>query len=51
MEQYCKKLKEWVKKIVDYEMKEMIPLTRDEKEYREKPNKCFICDNKFCCDK
>ena len=31
MEKYCKKLKEWVMKIVNYEMKDMIPLTRDEK--------------------
>ena len=30
MEKYCKKLKEWVMKIVNYEMKKMIPLTKDE---------------------
>ena len=38
-------------KIVNYEMKKMIPLTRDENEYHEKQNKCFICDKRFCYDK
>ena len=51
MEKYCKKLKGWVMKIVNYEMREMIPLTRDENEYHGKQNKCFICDNGFCYDK
>ena len=36
------------KKIVDYEMKERISLTRDENKYHEKQNKCFICDKRFC---
>ena len=31
MEKYCKKLKEWVMKIVNYEMKDMIPLTKGQK--------------------
>ena len=26
MEKYCKKLREWVMKIVNYEMRDMIPL-------------------------
>ena len=51
MEKYCKKLREWVMKIVNYEMKEMIPLTNDEKEYHENRNKCFICNKRFCYDK
>ena len=51
MEKYCKKFKEWVKKIIDYEMGEMIPLTKDEKKYHEKQNKCFICDKSSCYDK
>ena len=50
MEKYCKKLKEWVMKIVNYEMKEMIPLTNDENDYHEKQNKCFICNKRFCYD-
>ena len=51
MEIYCKKLKEWVMKIVNYEMKDMIALTRDEKEYHDKHNKCFTCNERFCYDK
>ena len=37
-------------KIVNYEIKEMIPLTNDENDYREKQNKCFICNKRFCYD-
>ena len=46
-----KKLKEWVMKIVNYEMKEMLPLTTGQKEYHEKQKKCFTCDKRFCYDK
>ena len=51
MDEYCKKLREWVMKIVDYEMKIMTPLTRDENDYHESQNKCFICNKRFCYDK
>ena len=51
MEKYCKELREWVMKIINYEMKEMILLTRDENEYHEKQNECFINDKRFCYDK
>ena len=50
MEKYCKKLREWVTKIVNYEMKEMIPLTSDENDYHEKHSKCFMCDKRFTYD-
>ena len=50
MEKYCKKLREWVTKIVNYEMKKMIPLTNDENDYHEKQNKCFIYNKRFCYD-
>ena len=36
MKKYCKKLKEWVMKIVNYVMKDMTPLTNGQKEYHEK---------------
>ena len=49
MKKYSKKLKEWIMKIVNYEMKE--PLTNGQKEYHKKQNKCFICDKRFCYDK
>ena len=51
MEKYCKKLRDWVMKIVNYEKKKMIPLTNDENEYYEKQNKCFIWNKRFCYDK
>ena len=50
MEKCCKKLKEWVMKIVNYRMKKMIPLTNDENEYHESQKKCFICNKRFCYD-
>ena len=50
MEKYYKKLKEWVMKIVNYDMEKMIPLTNNENKYHEKQNKCFICNKRFCYD-
>ena len=50
MEKYCKKLREWVMKIVNYEMKKMIPLISDENDYHESQKKCFIYNKKFCYD-
>ena len=51
IEKLCKKLKERAMKIVDYEKKEMIPLTKEEnKSYKEKES-CHICEEKFCMDK
>ena len=38
MEKYCKKVREWVMQIVNYETKEMAPLTNDENDYHEKQN-------------
>ena len=51
MEKYCKKLREWVMEIVNYEKKDMIPLTNGQKEYHENQNKCSICGKRFCYDK
>ena len=51
MEKYCKKLKELVIKIASYEMKDMLPLTNDQKKYHEKQNKCSICNKRFYYDK
>ena len=51
IEKLCKKLKECAMKIINYEEKEMIPLTHEEnKSYNEK-DKCHICEKKFCIDK
>ena len=48
MKKYYKKLREWVMKIVNYEMNKMIPLTEDENDYHEKQNKCITCYKRFC---
>ena len=47
----CKKLKEHVMKIINYEEKEMIPLTDEENKSHEEQEVCHICIEKFCLDK
>ena len=42
MEKYCKKLKEWAMKIVNYEMKEMIPLTKKTNIMKGKINVSYV---------
>ena len=37
-------------KIINYEKKEMIPLTNEEKESYENQQVCYICENEFCTD-
>ena len=44
-------LKELGTKIVDYEQKEMLPLTDDENNYYEEQKECYICDKEFCYNK
>ena len=38
-------------KIINYEEKEMIPLTHEEKKSYKEQDKCHICEKKFCMDK
>ena len=35
-------------KIVNYEQKEMIPLTDNENKYYEEQKECYICKKEFC---
>ena len=51
IEKLCKKLKERAMKIINYEEKEMIPLTKEEKKSYKKQEACHICEEKFCMDK
>ena len=37
--------------MVNYEQKEMTPLTDDENKYYEEKKKCYICQKEFCCNK
>ena len=38
-------------KIINYEEKEMIPLTKEENKSYKKQEACHICKEKFCVDK
>ena len=51
IEKLCKKLKEHAMKIIDYEEKEMIPLTHEENNFYKEQEACHICKEKFCMDK
>ena len=43
----CKKLKERAMKIINYEEKEMIPLTYEENKSYKEQEACHICKEKF----
>ena len=51
MKMFCKNLKDQAMKIINYEKKEMIPLTDEEKESYENQKVCYICEKEFCTDK
>ena len=50
MKMFCKNLKEQAMKIINYEKKEIIPLTDKEKESYENQEICYICEKEFCTD-
>ena len=51
IEKLCKKLKENALKIMNYEEKEMIPLTDEENKSHEEQEVCHRCIEKFCLNK
>ena len=51
IEKLCKKLKKLAMKIINYEEKEMIPLTKQQNKSYKKQEKYHICEEKFCMDK
>ena len=51
MKMFSNDLKEQANKIINYEMKEMRPLTNEEKESYENQEICHICEKQFCIDK
>ena len=51
IEKLCKKLKKHAMKIINYEKKEMIPLTKEENKSYKEQKTCHICEEKFCMDK
>ena len=38
-------------KIINYEEKEIIPLTKEQKKSNKNQEKCYTCKEKFCMDK
>ena len=46
----CNDLRQHAMKIIDYEKKEMIPLTDEENKSYEKQNVCYICQKEFNTD-
>ena len=48
---FCNDLKEQANKIINYEMKEMIPLTIEEEESYENREICYIFEKKFGTNK
>ena len=51
IKKFCSDLKELGTKIINYEEKEMIPLTDNENKFYEEQEKCHICQKEFCYDK
>ena len=51
IKRFCSDLKELGTKIINYEEKEMIPLTDNENKFYEEQEKCHICQKEFCYDK
>ena len=47
MKKFSKDLREHASKIIDYEKKNMIPLTTEEKVYHNKQKICYICKKEF----
>ena len=47
IKRFCSDLKELGTKIINYEQKEMIPLTDNENKYYEEQKECYICKREF----
>ena len=50
MKKFCLDLREHVAKIINYEEKEMIPLTKKEEKNHKKQKVCHICRKEFNTD-
>ena len=47
MKKFCKDLREHATKIINYEKKDMIPLTKKEEENHNNQKVCYICKKEF----
>ena len=50
MKNFCLDLREHATKIINYEKKEMIPLTKEERRSHRASRRCYICKQKFSTD-
>ena len=50
MKNFCLDLREHAIKITNYEKKEMIPLTKEEKRSHRASRRCYTCNKKFSTD-
>ena len=50
MEKFCKDLREHTTKMVNYEKKDMIPLTKKEQKQHSEQKVCYICKKEFNTD-
>ena len=50
MKNFCLDLREHTTKIINYEKKKMIPLTKEDKRSRRTSRRCYICKKKFSID-
>ena len=50
MKKFCKDLREHATKIINYEKKKMMPLTKKEEENHNKQKVCYICKKEFNTD-
>ena len=50
MERFCKDLRENALEIIDYEKKEIMPVTDEENNSYKKQKVCFICKKQFNTD-
>ena len=50
MERFCKNLKENATRIINYEKKEMTPLTNEESKFYKNQKVCYICKKEFSID-
>ena len=51
IKKFCEELKELGTKIINYEQKEMTPLTSGKIAFYNNQKKYYICQERFCCNK
>ena len=50
MKKFCEDLKKHVTRIINYEKKEMILLTKEEEKIHRRQKKCYICKKRLSAD-